>query len=111
VLDLRKPQPAKAALRSRMGWTGSEDLFGKTGSNSWAVSGAHTADGHALLADDMHLGIDVPNVWYRASWTWREPDGTERRVTGATLPGMPVLAIGSTGRIAWGFTNSFADVI
>jgi penicillin amidase len=117
VLDLRKPQPAKAAMLSRPraegtlpGWTDSKDLFG-TGSNSWAVSGAHTADGHALLADDMHLGIDVPNTWYRASWTWREPDGTERRVTGVTLPGMPVLAVGSTGRIAWGFTNSFADVI
>jgi penicillin amidase len=118
VLDLRKPQAAKAAALSRPDaaetlpawWTGNEELAGK-GSNGWAVSGAHTADGHALLANDMHLGIDVPNVWYRVSWSWREPDGTERRVTGATLPGMPVLAIGSTGRIAWGFTNSFADVV
>ncbi len=118
VLDLRKPRAAKAAALSRPGaaetlsgwWTGSGQLDGK-GSNGWAVSGAHTADGHALLANDMHLGIDVPNVWYRASWTWREPDGAERRVTGVTLPGMPVLAVGSTGRIAWGFTNSFADVI
>ncbi|HEV7508306.1 MAG TPA: penicillin acylase family protein [Thermoanaerobaculia bacterium] len=124
VLDLRKPHAAPAAKPANVamaspeetlpgweGWTGGGDLFGKTGSNSWAVSGAHTADGHALLANDMHLGITIPNIWYRASWSWREPDGTERRVTGTTLPGMPVLATGSTGSVAWGFTNSFADVI
>ena len=119
VLDLRKAQPKAAALVRPHpeetlpwwpGWSG-DDFYGKTGSNAWAVSGAHTADGHALLANDMHLGITVPNIWYRASWTWRDPDGTERRVTGVTLPGMPLLAVGSTGRIAWGFTNSFADVI
>jgi penicillin amidase len=121
VLDLRKgPVRKVAALTLREpaetlpgweGWTGGEDLFGKTGSNGWAVAGSHTADGRALLANDMHLGITVPNIWYRASWAWREPDGTARRVTGVTLPGAPVLASGSTGRVAWGFTNSFADVI
>jgi penicillin amidase len=128
VLDLRKGRAALAPLApipvalSRRGpqevplpgwegWAGGEDLLAKTGSNGWAVSGAHTADGHALLANDMHLGINVPNIWYRASWSWREPDGTERRVTGVMLPGAPLLAAGSTGRIAWGFTNSFADLI
>jgi penicillin amidase len=132
VLDLRQGRAPKPVVLSRLepqevplpgsagsagsegweGWTGGrEDLFAKTGSNSWAVSGAHTADGHALLANDMHLGITVPNIWYRASWSWREPDGTVRRVTGVMLPGAPLLAAGSTGRIAWGFTNSFADVI
>lgn len=127
VLDLRHGQapraaalsrrgPAEAALpgwgrEPRDGWMGGEDLYGKTGSNAWAVSGAHTADGHALLANDMHLGITVPNIWYRASWSWRDPDGAARRVTGVTLPGAPLLVAGSTGRIAWGFTNSFADLI
>jgi len=121
VLDLRKPGAVKVSVLARPaaeetlpgweGWTGGGDLYGKTGSNSWAVAGAHTADGRALLANDMHLGITVPNIWYRASWSWREPDGTERRVTGVTLPGMPVLATGSTGYVAWGFTNSFADVV
>jgi penicillin amidase len=125
VLDLRKGpvrktaallpwQPAERREETPPGWTGwtsSEDLFAKTGSNAWAVAGSHTADGKALLANDMHLGISVPNIWYRASWSWREPDGTARRVTGVTLPGVPVLATGSTGRIAWGFTNSFADIV
>jgi penicillin G amidase len=125
VLDLRKPRPATAAGKTAAlsrpesaeslpgweGWTGGADLYGKTGSNSWAVSGAHTADGHALVANDMHFGITVPNIWYRAIWTWQDPDGTARRAGGVTLPGMPVLVTGSTGRIAWGFTNSFVDVI
>lgn len=122
VVDLRARPMPKAAALSRpeseetlpgwpAGWRSGEDLYGRAGSNNWAVSGAHTADGRALLANDMHLGIGVPNTWYRASWTWREPDGTERRATGVTLPGMPVLAVGSTGRIAWGFTNSFVDGI
>ena len=119
VVDLRQsvPAPKAAALGAaplgaarRLGWARGRDLYGLAGSNSWAVSGAHTADGHALLANDMHLGIDIPNTWYRASWIWREPGGAERRVTGVTLPGVPVLAAGSTGRIAWGFSNSFADV-
>jgi len=58
----------------------------------------------------MHLGIQVPNTWYRASWTWRAADGKERRATGVTLPGTPILAVGSAGHVAWGFSNSFADV-
>jgi penicillin amidase len=109
----RAPLPETAALalaRWQEAWAGGDDVYGLAGSNNWAVSGAHTADGHALLANDMHLGIQVPNTWYRASWTWREPDGSEHRATGVTLPGMPMLAVGSTGGVAWGFTNSFADV-
>jgi penicillin amidase len=58
----------------------------------------------------MHLAIEVPNTWYRASWSWWDGDGGARRVTGVTLPGMPVLVVGSTGRVAWGFSNSFVDV-
>ncbi len=128
VLDLRVKRPAPAPPQSAAldrgaaplavaGWrlgrsdaADPDDVYGRAGSNNWAVSGAHTADGHALLANDMHLGIQVPNTWYRASWSWRDGDGTERRATGATLPGMPILAVGSTGHVAWGFSNSFADV-
>lgn len=77
------------------------------GSNNWSVSGDLTPYNAAMVANDMHLGLRVPNIWYRASW-FLEDDG--RRVTGATLPGAPVMVVGSNEHIAWGFTNSNADV-
>ncbi len=79
------------------------------GSNCFAVSGAHTASGAALLANDMHLGLSVPPTWYRAVFNWRDSQGSAHRVVGVTLPGTPLMVIGSNGRIAWGFTNSYID--
>jgi penicillin amidase len=79
------------------------------GSNNWAVSGAHTASGAALVANDMHLGINVPNIWYRASLIFPEPTGETIRLTGVTLPGLPSLVVGSNGHVAWGFTNTGGD--
>lgn len=75
------------------------------GSNNWVVSGAHTRSGKPLLANDLHLGLQAPALWYFA--TLRAP-GLD--VTGATLPGMPVVVIGHTPRIAWGFTNTAPDL-
>lgn len=75
------------------------------GSNSWSVSGALTKHGSAMIADDMHLKLRVPNIWYRASWYLS--DG--RRMTGASLPGTPAIVVGSNEHIAWGFTNSQGD--
>ena len=80
------------------------------GSNNWAVSSSHTRDGRAILANDMHLGLSVPPIWYRASLEWTE-DGTRHLVTGATLPGTPAVVVGSNGHVAWGFTNSMGDFI
>jgi penicillin amidase len=74
------------------------------GSNNWAVAGRLTADGSALLANDMHLGIRVPNTWYRAAWEW--PD---HQMYGVTLPGVPAMVVGSNTHVAWGFTNTYAD--
>lgn len=75
------------------------------GSNNWSVSGALTKHGAAMVADDMHLKLRVPNIWYRASWYLE--DG--RRMTGASLPGTPAIVVGSNEHIAWGFTNSQGD--
>ena len=74
------------------------------GSNNWAVAGRLSADGGALVANDMHLGIRVPNTWYRAAWDW--PD---HRMYGVTLPGVPAMVVGSNTHVAWGFTNTYAD--
>lgn len=78
------------------------------GSNNFAVSGALSPHGGAILADDMHLGIRVPGVWYKVQLNWR--DGARaRRVTGLSLPGTPAIVAGSNGQVAWGFTNTTAD--
>lgn len=82
-----------------------EPLF--AASNNWAVSGARSASGGALVANDMHLHLGVSNTWYRASWILPDADGRKvTQVTGATLPGGPAMVIGSNGHIAWGLTNS-----
>lgn len=86
----------------------SESEADARGSNNWVVAGSRTADGLAILANDMHLGLGVPNIWYRASMT-RPHNGRDLTVTGATLPGVPGTIVGSNGSIAWGFTNTTAD--
>ncbi|MBI2813533.1 MAG: penicillin acylase family protein [Opitutae bacterium] len=78
------------------------------GSNAFALAGAHTATGAALLANDMHLDLNVPHIWYRALLQWTEADGP-RRVVGVTLPGVPFMVAGSNGRVAWGFTDAYVD--
>ncbi|HXN34756.1 MAG TPA: penicillin acylase family protein, partial [Opitutaceae bacterium] len=75
------------------------------GSNNFAVAGALAGGGPAIVANDMHLHLGVPNTWYRMSLRW--PGHGE---TGVTLPGTPALVAGSTGRIAWGFTNAGAGI-
>jgi penicillin amidase len=70
------------------------------GSNNWVVSGAHTVSGKPLLSNDMHLGHQMPNLWYEAHLRCGSFD-----VAGVTLPGMPYVIVGHNQRIAWGFTN------
>ncbi len=85
-----------------------QELASVVGSNNWAVAGSRTADARAILANDMHLGLSLPNTWYRASMEWPAREGL-RRITGVTLPGSPALIAGSNSRVAWGFTNSYGD--
>jgi penicillin amidase len=79
----------------------------KPGSNNWAVAGVHTQSGVALIANDMHLDLGVPAVWYPARL--RVNGDKPLDVTGVTLPGTPAVAAGSNGHVAWGFTNSYGD--
>ena len=75
------------------------------GSNNWAVSGALTASGRALVANDMHLGHAAPNIWYQA----RLVIPGRLDLAGVTLPGAPFIISGSNSRVAWGYTNSYGD--
>lgn len=79
------------------------------GSNNFAVAGHRTAHGGAIFANDMHLGLRVPNIWYRLSIRYPAPGGEERVITGVTLPGGPLIIAGSNTHIAWGYTNSYGD--
>ncbi len=78
------------------------------GSNSWAVAGSRSTHGGAILADDMHLGLGVPGIWYRAQFQIGAGQGGQR-AAGVTLPGLPAMVVGSNGAVAWGFTNAYGQ--
>jgi penicillin amidase len=75
-------------------------------SNSWVVDGTMTATGRPMLCNDPHLPPSAPSIWYQAHIT----AGDDFETTGVTLAGLPFPIIGHNRRIAWGYTNSFADV-
>lgn len=76
------------------------------GSNGWVVGPSKTWDGRAILANDMHLSLRVPNIWYRAEVRYGDV-----RLVGFTLPGVPLIIAGSNGKVAWGFTNIEGDFV
>ena len=77
---------------------------GIVGSNSWVVSGEKSASGKPMLANDPHLGLRLPPIWYEMHLA-----GGGLDVTGVTLPGAPGVVIGHNRAIAWGFTNGMID--
>ncbi|MUL41182.1 penicillin acylase family protein [Streptomonospora sp. PA3] len=81
------------------------------GSNSWVVSGEHTRSGLPLLANDPHLGAQMPSVWYQTGLHCAEvtPE-CPFDVTGFSFAGLPGVVIGHNADIAWGFTNLGPDV-
>jgi penicillin amidase len=109
VFDLRQLAPAKSADLTAALAPALE--ASRPGSNSFAVAGALTSNGAALLANDMHLGLRVPNIWFRVRLRYpdRTAPGGQRDVNGVSLPGTPAVVVGSNGQVAWGFTNSYGD--
>lgn len=104
VIDLReRPPAASVAALARPPVT-----TPIAGSNNWAVAGSRSVTGFAIVANDMHLPLRVPNTFYRLCL---EFGGVESgvAVSGVTIPGIPVFIAGSNGRVAWGFTNSYGD--
>ncbi|KZN57220.1 hypothetical protein N474_08440 [Pseudoalteromonas luteoviolacea CPMOR-2] len=79
------------------------------GSNNWAVTGELTKTGAAMVSDDMHLGLNVPSIWYRVQLNYASHQGENVQVTGVSLPGVPAIVVGSNDHIAWGFTNGYLD--
>lgn len=94
------PEPAVEEAPAQ----GPEDN-GRDGSNNWVLSGERTVSGLPILANDPHLGLRAPSIWYLARIT--SPDGS---AVGATLPGTPFVTLGRNDEIAWGFTNTGPDV-
>ena len=76
------------------------------GSNNWAVSGARAKSGHAILANDPHLRLTLPSVWYEVQLS-----APGMNAAGVSVPGTPLVIIGHNDRIAWGFTNAGSDVL
>jgi len=113
----RKPRPRELTLNLWDLGSGIWDLGSDShqpdalGSNNWAVSATHSSTGAAMVANDMHLGIRVPNTWYRASLEWPDAGNPSdrHRLIGTTLPGVAAVVTGSNTHIAWGFTNTNAD--
>ncbi|MEI6680216.1 MAG: penicillin acylase family protein [Mariniphaga sp.] len=79
------------------------DVF--RGSNNWAVSGKKSTTGKPLLANDMHLGLNIPGIWYQM----HQVIPGKLNVTGVVLPGEPMVIAGHNDSIAWGFTNVMTD--
>ncbi|MGB4116431.1 MAG: penicillin acylase family protein [Polaromonas sp.] len=95
----------KDLTRDITDWASSLGTVDGKGSNNWVVAGNRTTSGKPLLANDPHLGLSAPAIWYFAHL---EAPGLN--AIGATLPGMPFVVLGRTDKVAWGFTNTGPDV-
>jgi penicillin amidase len=89
------------------------DLFefgSAIGSNCWVVAAPRTKNGIPILANDPHLQLRVPNIWYRIALSWPvAASGPANYVCGVSIPGTPPVVIGSNGHVAWGLTFSYID--
>lgn len=101
------PEATVAALRAHLRAAealGMQQLPGK-GSNDWVIAGSRTTTGKPILADDPHLALTAPMLWYLA-----DVQGKDLKAIGASIPGLPAIVIGRNERVAWGVTNMNPDV-
>ncbi|HLF09731.1 MAG TPA: penicillin acylase family protein [Gammaproteobacteria bacterium] len=106
VIDLRArplPSPASGSPDSGLGTRIDPPLLGPA-SNQWAAGASRGSAGAAILANDPHLSLRVPNVFYRCELFWQD-----RVVRGVSIPGVPGILIGASDTLAWGVTASIAD--
>jgi penicillin amidase len=83
-----------------------ESVSARSGSNAWVVSGRRTASGRPILANDMHLSLRAPAIWYLAAL---HADSADYHAVGFTLPGVPGVVVGHNRSVAWGYTNGMVD--
>ncbi|CAN7390326.1 penicillin acylase family protein [Phyllobacterium sp. LjRoot231] len=86
------------------------DIMSTGASNNWVVGGARTETGKPILANDPHLGLTAPGIWYLAHLQVKNSDGSSKNLVGVTLPGAPLVLLGRNDKVAWGFTNTGSDV-
>ncbi len=99
-----------AGERVRDAWGVTGGGFGGIGSNNWVVGGSHTDSGLPVLANDPHLAIQMPSIWFQNGLHCAErSDACPYRLVGFSFPGTPGVVIGHNERIAWGVTNQAAD--
>jgi len=83
-----------------------ESVSARSGSNAWVISSRRTASGHPILANDMHLSLRAPSIWYLAAL---HADSADYHAVGFTLPGVPGIVVGHNRSVAWGYTNGMVD--
>ncbi|MDX1433741.1 MAG: penicillin acylase family protein [Gammaproteobacteria bacterium] len=109
VCDLGRTERPSLAARGARG-AEIEPETPAAGSNAWALGARRVrGGGAALLANDMHLSLRLPNVWFRMRLIVAGSGDDALDVTGVTLPGTPTVAAGSNGDVAWGLTNTYGD--
>jgi penicillin amidase len=100
------PKPSPSFKAQMMGNNKPASKVEGIGSNNWAVSGSKTASGYPILANDPHLHLTFPSIWYQVQLT-----APGVNVYGVSLPGSPNVIIGYNEKISWGVTNVDADVL
>ncbi|MEA5593150.1 penicillin acylase family protein [Rivularia sp. UHCC 0363] len=118
LLALKEITPNLKSIASNV--TAMEEILGGTGmgvgSNSWTISGKRTATGKPILADDPHLSVQMPSIWYELglhciSIKDSVSSNCPYNVTGFTFAGVPGVIVGHNNRIAWGVTNVMSDTM
>jgi penicillin amidase len=100
------PKPSADFLAEMTGTTKPKERVPGVGSNNWAIAGSKSANGYPILANDPHLNLTFPSIWYQVQLS-----SPTVNVNGVSLPGAPGIVIGYNQNISWGVTNVDADVL
>ncbi|GAC1310734.1 MAG: penicillin acylase family protein [Mucilaginibacter sp.] len=103
---LAVPKPSASFVAQMTERIKSHEIAAGVGSNNWAISGSKTASGFPILANDPHLDLSFPSIWYQLQLS-----SPTVNVYGVSLPGSPCIIIGYNQKISWGVTNVDADVL